>query len=89
MVPDRCMRGFATWAEELIMNRCPAPEELRRLLEEPDDGPAAEAFAAHLEGCRACQEALEALTAGGQRPAPTLATSADAVPLPETVKDRP
>jgi hypothetical protein len=77
---------FATWAEERTMNYCPTPEELRGLLEGPDDGPAAEAFAAHLEGCRACQEALEELTAGGQCPAATPAASTDPVALPQTVK---
>jgi hypothetical protein len=50
------------------MNRCPAPEELCRLLDGPE-GPEAEAFAAHLEGCGECQAALERLT-GGPRPAP-------------------
>jgi serine/threonine-protein kinase len=63
------------------MNRCPAPEQLRRLL----DGPEAEKFAAHLEGCRACQQALEALTAGGPRPGPT---PAEAVAVPPTVRER-
>jgi WD40 repeat protein/Tfp pilus assembly protein PilF len=52
------------------MTDCPTPEELRRLLEGPD-GPEPEAFAAHLERCPACQEALERLT-GGPRPDPAV-----------------
>jgi hypothetical protein len=59
------------------MNRCPLPDELRRLLEGPEDSPEAEAFAAHLEGCGACQRALEGLTAGGPRPGPQPATVRD------------
>ncbi len=51
------------------MTACPAPEELRRLLETQTADPAAAAFAAHLEGCTTCQQALEALVAGGQDPA--------------------
>jgi hypothetical protein len=53
------------------MTGCPTPEELRQLLEEPEDGTQAAAFTAHLEGCRACQEALEQLTGAGARPDPT------------------
>ncbi len=49
------------------MNTCPAPEELRRLLEE--DGPDAHAFEAHLEGCADCLRAVEALVADGPVPA--------------------
>jgi serine/threonine-protein kinase len=68
------------------MNRCPAPEELRRLLEEADEDPAAEAFAAHLEGCRACQDALEELTAQDPPPAPAPAAAANSLGPTEALK---
>jgi eukaryotic-like serine/threonine-protein kinase len=47
------------------MTTCPPPEELRRLVEAPPGTPEAETFAAHLEGCRACQRELDRLTIPG------------------------
>jgi lipopolysaccharide biosynthesis regulator YciM len=49
---------------------------MRRLLE-GSAGPEADAFTAHLESCRVCQEALEGLTAACPYPDATRATIAD------------
>jgi serine/threonine-protein kinase len=45
------------------MNRCPPPDDLRRLLADELSGPEAEAVETHLEECAGCQQALEQLTA--------------------------
>jgi hypothetical protein len=44
------------------MSPCPRPDRLRQLLAVRLAGPEAEAVEAHVEGCAACQQALEELT---------------------------
>jgi hypothetical protein len=43
------------------METCPSPEQWSRLLADELGGPEAEAIEAHVEGCAACQQALERL----------------------------
>jgi eukaryotic-like serine/threonine-protein kinase len=74
------------------MTRCPSDEELRHLLADRLAGPDAAALEAHVEGCAACQQALERLTAAGAATLPP-ATGAGfppslVVPLPAS-PDRP
>jgi serine/threonine-protein kinase len=45
------------------MSKCPSPEGWRQFLATETSDPADEVLLAHLEGCAACQELLEALTA--------------------------
>lgn len=50
------------------MNSCPLADQLSRLLTEELPATETAAIEAHLEECRACQEALERLTAGNAFP---------------------
>jgi WD40 repeat protein/serine/threonine protein kinase/tetratricopeptide (TPR) repeat protein len=49
----------------MLMNDCPAHEQLVLLLAERLGGPEAERVEAHVQGCGRCQEALDALSGGG------------------------
>jgi hypothetical protein len=49
-------------AYQCTMTRCPSPAELPQWLADEVIGPEAEAVEAHIEGCAACQQALEELT---------------------------
>jgi hypothetical protein len=62
------------------MSRCPADEELARLLEEQLDTSAQDGIVAHVDGCPDCRRRLEELTCGlsvqvGGRPIAAIAAA--------------
>src|SRR4051794_32870814 len=59
------------------MTPCPSADDLRRWLADQLAPPEAGHIEAHLEGCRACQQALEQLTAGPAGPVPPLPGGTD------------
>ena len=60
------------------MERCPTAGQLERWLRQPGPGGESEELARHVDGCPRCQQALDALAAGGPAPAkPQFAPTVD------------